>query len=56
MGPYRQELADLGVIQLEIQPLKMLLQTLSKQHQILNALGDLKQHVLAEQLSRYQNY
>ncbi|WP_087090445.1 bifunctional diaminohydroxyphosphoribosylaminopyrimidine deaminase/5-amino-6-(5-phosphoribosylamino)uracil reductase RibD [Acinetobacter pittii] len=38
MGPYRQELADLGVIQLEIQPLKMLLQTLSKQHQIYDVL------------------
>lgn len=38
MGPYRRELADLGVIQLEIQPLKMLLQTLSKQHQIYDVL------------------
>ncbi|WP_336153550.1 bifunctional diaminohydroxyphosphoribosylaminopyrimidine deaminase/5-amino-6-(5-phosphoribosylamino)uracil reductase RibD [Acinetobacter pittii] len=38
MGPYRQELADLGVIPLEIQPLKMLLQTLSKQHQIYDVL------------------
>ncbi|WP_144735561.1 bifunctional diaminohydroxyphosphoribosylaminopyrimidine deaminase/5-amino-6-(5-phosphoribosylamino)uracil reductase RibD [Acinetobacter oleivorans] len=38
MGPYREELADLGVIQLEIQPLKMLLQTLSKQHQIYDVL------------------
>ncbi|MFW1891604.1 bifunctional diaminohydroxyphosphoribosylaminopyrimidine deaminase/5-amino-6-(5-phosphoribosylamino)uracil reductase RibD [Acinetobacter geminorum] len=38
MGPYRQELADLDVIQLEIQPLKMLLQTLSKQHQIYDVL------------------
>ncbi|NUF15619.1 bifunctional diaminohydroxyphosphoribosylaminopyrimidine deaminase/5-amino-6-(5-phosphoribosylamino)uracil reductase RibD [Acinetobacter lactucae] len=38
MGPYRQELADLGVIQLEIQPLKTLLQTLSKQHQIYDVL------------------
>ncbi|NUF36242.1 bifunctional diaminohydroxyphosphoribosylaminopyrimidine deaminase/5-amino-6-(5-phosphoribosylamino)uracil reductase RibD [Acinetobacter lactucae] len=38
MGPYRQELADLGVIQLEIQPLKILLQTLSKQHQIYDVL------------------
>jgi diaminohydroxyphosphoribosylaminopyrimidine deaminase/5-amino-6-(5-phosphoribosylamino)uracil reductase len=38
MTPFRQELADLGVIQLEIQPLKMLLQTLSKQHQIYDVL------------------
>lgn len=38
MGPYSQELADLGVIQLEIQPLKVLLQTLSKQYQIYDVL------------------
>ncbi|HGP3328562.1 bifunctional diaminohydroxyphosphoribosylaminopyrimidine deaminase/5-amino-6-(5-phosphoribosylamino)uracil reductase RibD [Acinetobacter baumannii] len=38
MGPYRQELADLGVIQLGIQPLKTLLQTLSKQYQIYDVL------------------
>ncbi|MFX5298164.1 bifunctional diaminohydroxyphosphoribosylaminopyrimidine deaminase/5-amino-6-(5-phosphoribosylamino)uracil reductase RibD [Acinetobacter baumannii] len=38
MGLYRQELADLGVIQLEIQPLKTLLQTLSKQYQIYDVL------------------
>lgn len=38
MGRYRQELADLGVIQLEIQPLKTLLQTLSKQYQIYDVL------------------
>ncbi|MEB3864591.1 bifunctional diaminohydroxyphosphoribosylaminopyrimidine deaminase/5-amino-6-(5-phosphoribosylamino)uracil reductase RibD [Acinetobacter sp. IK31] len=38
MGPYRQELADLGVIQLEIQPLKVLLQSLSKQYQIYDVL------------------
>ncbi|HAV5500590.1 TPA: bifunctional diaminohydroxyphosphoribosylaminopyrimidine deaminase/5-amino-6-(5-phosphoribosylamino)uracil reductase RibD [Acinetobacter baumannii] len=38
MGPYRQELADIGVIQLEIQPLKTLLQTLSKQYQIYDVL------------------
>ncbi|MFU2195537.1 bifunctional diaminohydroxyphosphoribosylaminopyrimidine deaminase/5-amino-6-(5-phosphoribosylamino)uracil reductase RibD [Acinetobacter baumannii] len=38
MGPYRQELVDLGVIQLEIQPLKTLLQTLSKQYQIYDVL------------------
>ena len=38
MGAYRQELADLGVIQLEIQPLKVLLQTLSKQYQIYDVL------------------
>lgn len=38
MGPYRKELADLGVIQLEIQPLKTLLQTLSKQYQIYDVL------------------
>jgi len=38
MGPYRQELADLGVVQLEIQPLKTLLQSLSKQYQIYDVL------------------
>ncbi len=38
MVPYRQELADLGVIQLEIQPLKTLLQALSKQYQIYDVL------------------
>ncbi|WP_159123953.1 bifunctional diaminohydroxyphosphoribosylaminopyrimidine deaminase/5-amino-6-(5-phosphoribosylamino)uracil reductase RibD [Acinetobacter variabilis] len=38
MGPYRQELADLGVIQLEIQPLKELLQQLVQQHQIYDVL------------------
>ncbi|MBJ9477050.1 bifunctional diaminohydroxyphosphoribosylaminopyrimidine deaminase/5-amino-6-(5-phosphoribosylamino)uracil reductase RibD [Acinetobacter baumannii] len=38
MGPYSQELADLGVIQLEIQPLKTLLQALSKQYQIYDVL------------------
>ncbi|MGN9712350.1 bifunctional diaminohydroxyphosphoribosylaminopyrimidine deaminase/5-amino-6-(5-phosphoribosylamino)uracil reductase RibD [Acinetobacter variabilis] len=38
MGPYRQELAELGVIQLEIQPLKELLQQLVQQHQIYEVL------------------
>ena len=38
MGPYRQELADLGVTQLEIQPLKVLLQYLVQQHQIYDVL------------------
>ncbi|MCU4312778.1 bifunctional diaminohydroxyphosphoribosylaminopyrimidine deaminase/5-amino-6-(5-phosphoribosylamino)uracil reductase RibD [Acinetobacter variabilis] len=38
MGPYRQELADLGVTQLEIQPLKELLQQLAQQHQIYDVL------------------
>lgn len=38
MGPYRQELADLGVIQLEIQPLKELLQYLVQQHRIYDVL------------------
>ncbi|MFX2255254.1 bifunctional diaminohydroxyphosphoribosylaminopyrimidine deaminase/5-amino-6-(5-phosphoribosylamino)uracil reductase RibD [Acinetobacter variabilis] len=38
MGPYRQELAELGVIQLEIQPLKELLQQLVQQHQIYDVL------------------
>ncbi|WP_410568654.1 bifunctional diaminohydroxyphosphoribosylaminopyrimidine deaminase/5-amino-6-(5-phosphoribosylamino)uracil reductase RibD [Acinetobacter sp. H1(2024)] len=38
MGPYRQELSDLGVVQLEIQPLKTLLQSLSKQYQIYDVL------------------
>ncbi|WP_347453446.1 bifunctional diaminohydroxyphosphoribosylaminopyrimidine deaminase/5-amino-6-(5-phosphoribosylamino)uracil reductase RibD [Acinetobacter thermotolerans] len=38
MGPYRQELADLGVTQLEIQPLKELLQQLVQQYQIYDVL------------------
>ncbi|WP_347456128.1 bifunctional diaminohydroxyphosphoribosylaminopyrimidine deaminase/5-amino-6-(5-phosphoribosylamino)uracil reductase RibD [Acinetobacter sp. ANC 7454] len=38
MGPYRQELANLGVTQLEIQPLKELLQQLVQQHQIYDVL------------------
>ncbi|WP_180014995.1 bifunctional diaminohydroxyphosphoribosylaminopyrimidine deaminase/5-amino-6-(5-phosphoribosylamino)uracil reductase RibD [Acinetobacter sp. YH16031] len=38
MGPYRQELADLGVTQLAIQPLKELLQQLVQQHQIYDVL------------------
>lgn len=38
MGPYCPELADLGVIQLEIQPLKELLQQLVQQHQIYDVL------------------
>lgn len=38
MGPYRQELAELGVIKLEIQPLKELLQQLVQQHQIYDVL------------------
>lgn len=38
MGPYRKELEDLGVIQLHIQPLKELLHTLSKEHQIYDVL------------------
>lgn len=38
MGPFRQELADLGVLQFAVQPLKDLLQTLSTQHQIYDVL------------------
>ncbi|ATO19333.1 riboflavin biosynthesis protein RibD [Acinetobacter sp. LoGeW2-3] len=38
MGPYRQELADLGVTQFEIQPLQELLQQLVQQHQIYDVL------------------
>lgn len=38
MGPFRQELADLGVIQLPLQPLKGLLQTLCNQYQIFDVL------------------
>lgn len=38
MGPFRQELADLGVLQLSVQPLKDLLQTLSTQYQIYDVL------------------
>lgn len=38
MGPYRQELVDLGVTHIEIQPLKELLQQLVQQHQIYDVL------------------
>ncbi|WAU73353.1 bifunctional diaminohydroxyphosphoribosylaminopyrimidine deaminase/5-amino-6-(5-phosphoribosylamino)uracil reductase RibD [Acinetobacter sp. TR11] len=38
MTPFRQELADLGVIQLAPQPLSHLLQTLTQQHQIYDVL------------------
>jgi diaminohydroxyphosphoribosylaminopyrimidine deaminase / 5-amino-6-(5-phosphoribosylamino)uracil reductase len=38
MGPFRQALADLGVIQFEVQPLKTLLQTLTQQYQIYDVL------------------
>lgn len=38
MGPYRPELADLGVTQLEIQSLQELLQQLVQQHQIYDVL------------------
>ncbi|MFH7765526.1 bifunctional diaminohydroxyphosphoribosylaminopyrimidine deaminase/5-amino-6-(5-phosphoribosylamino)uracil reductase RibD [Acinetobacter sp. BSP-28] len=38
MGSFRQELADLGVLQLSVQPLKDLLQTLSTQYQIYDVL------------------
>lgn len=38
MGPFRQALADLGVIQFEVQPLNTLLQTLTQQYQIYDVL------------------
>ncbi|ANF82780.1 riboflavin biosynthesis protein RibD [Acinetobacter sp. NCu2D-2] len=38
MGPFRQELADLGVIQFPVQPLKELLQQLVQQHQIYDVM------------------
>ena len=38
MGPFRQELADLGVIQLSPQPLSQLLQALAQQYQIYDVL------------------
>lgn len=38
MGPYRQELEDLGVTQLPIQSLKDLLQSLSRDHQIYDVM------------------
>ena len=38
MTPFRQELADLGVIQLAPQPLNQLLQTLTQQYQIYDVL------------------
>ncbi|WP_313035738.1 bifunctional diaminohydroxyphosphoribosylaminopyrimidine deaminase/5-amino-6-(5-phosphoribosylamino)uracil reductase RibD [Acinetobacter sp.] len=60
MGPLRQELADLGVLQLPVQPLKDLLQTLSIQHQIYDVLVEagatlstafLQQHLVDEMIS-----
>ena len=38
MGPFRQELADLGVVQFEIQPLAELLKILVQQHQIYDVM------------------
>lgn len=38
MGPFRQELADLGVLQFTVQPLTDLLQHLATQHQIYDVL------------------
>ncbi|WP_411691538.1 bifunctional diaminohydroxyphosphoribosylaminopyrimidine deaminase/5-amino-6-(5-phosphoribosylamino)uracil reductase RibD [Acinetobacter gandensis] len=38
MGPFRQELADLGVVQFEIQPLVELLKILVQQHQIYDVM------------------
>lgn len=38
MGPFRQDLADLGVIQLEVQPLDDLLKLLVRDHQIYDVL------------------
>ena len=38
MGPYRQDLADLGVQQLAVQPLKDVLQTLVREHQIFDVM------------------
>jgi diaminohydroxyphosphoribosylaminopyrimidine deaminase/5-amino-6-(5-phosphoribosylamino)uracil reductase len=38
MGPFRQELADLGVLQLSVQPLNDLLHTLATQHQIYDVM------------------
>lgn len=38
MGPYRAELAALGVIQLEVQPLDQLLRTLVQQYQLYDVL------------------
>ena len=38
MTPFRQELADLGVVQLPIQPLDQLLQTLTQHYQIYDVL------------------
>ena len=38
MGPFRQALADLGVLQLPVQPLKQLLSQLAEQHQIYDVL------------------
>ncbi|WP_291368638.1 MULTISPECIES: bifunctional diaminohydroxyphosphoribosylaminopyrimidine deaminase/5-amino-6-(5-phosphoribosylamino)uracil reductase RibD [unclassified Acinetobacter] len=60
MGPLRQELVDLGVLQLPVQPLKDLLQTLSTQHQIYDVLVEagatlstafLQQHLVDEMIS-----
>ena len=60
MGPYRQELADLGVLQLPVQPLKELLQYLVQQHHIYDVLVEagatlstafLQEHLVDELIS-----
>ncbi len=60
MGPYRQELADLGVVQFEIQSLTDLLKTLVQQHQIYDVLVEagatlstafLQKHLIDEMIS-----
>lgn len=60
MGAYRQELADLGVLQLPIQPLKQLLQHLVQQHQIYDVMVEagatlssafLQEHLVDELIS-----
>ncbi|OTG76968.1 riboflavin biosynthesis protein RibD [Acinetobacter sp. ANC 5054] len=60
MGPYRQELADLGVVQFEIQSLTDLLKTLVQQHQIYDVLVEagatlstafLQEHLIDEMIS-----
>lgn len=60
MGPFRQELADLGVLQLPVQPLKELLQQLVQQHQIYDVLVEagatlstafLQEHLVDELIS-----
>lgn len=61
MTPFRQDLADLGVVQLAVQPLSSLLKTLAKEHNIHDVLVEagatlstqFLQHQLVDELIHY---